>query len=114
MRDILEVEVPSFSLVSVSPSPVLGGTPLPFGDLVGTSSQFVMLVSELPRTPVVDYSNAPNNDFSSTLVDPTDIVVLSDSASLGHLNLPGAEVDSEVHCGVLLTSEVPLVISFGV
>lgn len=57
VRDIPEVGVPSFSLIPVSPSLVLGGTSLPSRDLVGASSQFVMPVSELLGTPVIDYSN---------------------------------------------------------
>ncbi|KAB1222983.1 hypothetical protein CJ030_MR2G020034 [Morella rubra] len=61
----------------------------------------------------MDYSGASNNDLPHTLMGPTDTVVLLESSSLGHSNLLGAGVDSEVHSKMLPTSEVPLVISSG-
>lgn len=59
----------------------------------------------------MDYSGTPNNDLPNTPVGPIDTIVLSNSASLGHSDLPGARADSVVHSEMLLTSKVPLVIS---
>lgn len=62
----------------------------------------------------MDYSDAPDDDLPSTPMSPTDTIVLSDSASLGQLDLLGARVDFEVQFEMLLPSEVPPVVSSGV
>lgn len=111
VKDIPEVRVPSSSLIPVSPSPVLGRTTSPSWDLVVASSQFVVLVPKLIETPIMDYSGIPDNDLPNTPMGSTNIVVLSNSASLGHLDVPRAEADSEVHFKMFPTLEVPLVIS---
>lgn len=62
----------------------------------------------------MDYLDAPDDDLPSTPMGPTDIVVLSNSASLGQLDLLGTRVDSKVQFEMLLPSEVSLVVSSGV
>lgn len=62
----------------------------------------------------MDYSDAPNDDFPSTPMGPTDTVVLSDSSSFGQLDLLGTRVDSKVQFEMLLPSEVSPVVSSGV
>lgn len=84
MRDIPEVRVPSFSLIyRRALLLLLVGHPC----LLGTSSQLVVPTSDLPGTPIVDYSNAVNEDQPSTPLGPMNIVVLSYSASSSRSNL---------------------------
>lgn len=70
-----------------------------------------MLVPKLTKTPIMDYSGTPDNDLPNTPMGSTNIVVLSNSAFLGHSDVPRTEADSEVHFEMLPTLEVPLVIS---